>query len=388
MSTFVKYLNEVEIIEDWTGNWQTVDLKTYGVDPTAKAVTLRLTGRTGEASINIGAREISDPGTTGVVLLSQRTYCNTIVSLAGGTTVRLFAQISTPGRFFITGEVHDAVIYDEPIHQDIVELDFATWLDRQPTPQGFDTLADISAVIVRCWSFDSSIFGIRHPNSENIVDPEERFGGYQWKVIGLDANGFYSIYSTGKTGTDTEFMFFNEVGYILKTSNVVTIKDRPLPINLIHDNAFHTADISSLIPENTIVAGMRFRNSFTVNKRAFVRSIGSTDGQSGFIQTVTKTSNATPMVTPSAAREIEYKSNFLFNLLNVEWYEFTPPVLGLVKGTGEASAAVAGTSEARAAVAGTAEAHVAVAGTGEAIAAAAGTSEARAAVAGRGQVLK
>ena len=322
MSTFVKYLDEVEVLETWTSGGQVVDLAPYLADPSALAVVLRFTGRVGDSQATVGARAVGEIYNN-VTVLVPNGYCDTVVSLVGGTTVELFLEAGgTPSRVFITGEVHDhAVIYDAVITHDTAEVDFASWVARQPAPQGADVLDDISAVIVVCYQWDSGTFGISHPDNSYPPQVEHRFCGLKWFVVGLDEDGFYQTYTTGKTGFGNEYTYFLEVGYVLKTSNVVTINDRDLPLSLIDDNTWRTFDASSLVPADAVTIGMRLRNARSITRGGFIRGIGSADSLKRGIH---RESIVTPMASLNGDLEFEYRTNSSSIAFNIEWYETLP----------------------------------------------------------------
>ncbi len=326
MSTFVRYLDEVLIDEAWVIGWQTIDLAPYLNDPSAKAVTLRMTGRSGEPQISIGARGVGDSVIFNeIVTVTPNAYCNTLVSLDGGTSIQIFMDNPPGGNGSIrlTGEVHDdAVIYDEAMIKLTIEAEFNTWVDRQPTPQGADVLADIGAVIVRLWQWNDGTTEVKHPDSANIAQLRSRFGGISWAVVGLDENGFYNTYTSGKTGSDDQYCVFQEVGYLLKTSNVVTIQSRGSPLGVIHDNTWRVLDVSAQVSADAVIAGLRIRNSFTSNRTGFTRAIGSSEVQKRIISP--NGGVVTQQTLLNASLEFEYRSNFSFNKFNIEWYEELP----------------------------------------------------------------
>ncbi len=411
MSTFVKYLDEVEIIESWITGWQTIDLASYGVDAAATAVTLRIIGSPADESRS-GARGVGAAGPL-VTFFNRNTYAVTATPLAGGSSVQIYMETTDTGRIFITGEVHDdnAVMHTVPVFVNAVEADFGAWQARQVTPEGGDVVDDIAAAIIAVWQFDEGTSGVREVGSTNTPLTCPFWGGYRWLVVGLDEDGFYETYTTGTTGSDLEDAFFFEVGYVLKTSNVVTFINRLLPELITYDtnwNIFDTTNPRSHppLPANAITVGTRLRNAFSIGigKQGFCRGIGGVQPPKRQIRNLGGI--ATQMVS-LIANEFEYKVVHVFTSLHMEWYETTTAVpdtrtvlsatstanapavlltgvatrfvtavdstanapaagrssvlgiLGLAKGIAEARAAVAGTAEVHAAVAGTAEASAA-----------------------------
>jgi len=321
VSTFVKYLDEVEILESWTGAWQVVDLEPYGVDPSAKAVTLRIIGSSAPGTSYASVADINST-TPGVIYCRKNKYCCAIAGLAGGSTINLRMVTPSAPRVFITGEVQgdDVVIYDENKAINLVEADFGVWQDRQPTPQGADSLSDISAVIVLCWQWDDGSTGIRHPDSVNGPSTATYWGGYHWLVVGVDNDGYYQTYTTGKAGSDAEDAYFFEIGYILRTSKVVPLIDWGAPQFIIHDNTWRALDVSASVPANTVLVGLRMRNAFpTVAKRGFCRSIGSANSPGLLLSGYGGISSQMPAL--NANREFEYKVNHTFIAIYLVWYE-------------------------------------------------------------------
>lgn len=329
MSVFVKYLDEVEVLETWVAGWQVVDLAPYGVDPNAKAVTFRFTGDTSRDVVHCGVRDIN-AAYPGLTYLVKTQWCCEIVGLAGGSTVKMYMDhLAVRGRAFITGEVHgdDVVVYDENKAIDLVEADFGVWQDRQPTPQGVDVLGDIASVIVVAWQWDDGTTGIRRRDSSNIPLSRPYFGGLEWHVIGLDDDGYYQTYTTGKTGSNNEDAYFFEIGYILKTSNVGTITDWGLPENITEDNTWRVLDISPKVPANTALVGTRLRNAFHMGlgRLGFCRGIGSSDDTNRMVPKLGGV--GTQMITLNPDSEFEYRVGHSFISLHITWYEvFAAPV--------------------------------------------------------------
>jgi len=325
VSIFIDYLNEVEILETWVAGWQTVDLGPYGINSAAKAVTLRFVGGTTRVDVHCGAKDIhSDyPGST---YFYRFNYCTTVVGLAGGTTIQIYMDHgATVGRAFITGEIlgDDVVIYDKNIAIDLVEADFEEWQNRQVTLQGTDKFEDIVAAIVVLWQWDDGKSAIKHPDSSIVPLSTTYYGGLQWHIVGVDDDGYYQTYTTGKTGTDNEDAYFFEIGYILKTSGVVPIIDWNYVLYELVQGAWTVYDASSKVPANAKIIGVKWRNTFPlgVGRLNFARTLGS---EVTLKRQLRKNSGAsTQMITLNENLEFEYFSGSGTNFahLDIKWYE-------------------------------------------------------------------
>ncbi|KKM28194.1 hypothetical protein LCGC14_1567120 [marine sediment metagenome] len=333
MSTFEIYQSEVEVtgLAEGMDTWEQVDLAPFLEDPTAKAVILRGAYDSGNLPLSLGFRGINDPQIKTVALgLLTNKYVTTCVSLAGGTVIEIFVGDQSTPRVWITGEVHDhAEIYNAAIHYSTPEEDWEQFIDRQPTPQGGDVLADIGQVIVRALvdATASANFVIREKGSTNLQTPAAAIGGMFWYVVGLDENGFYQTFTDGsKVGFP--FLNFYEVGYILKTGNVVTVlnvSEENFPVN--HPN-FDTIDLSTAVQpvdEGAIAVGIEWFDTdpITVGRNAFIRAVGAASGGK---QHIFADNPATQVALVNELRQIEYRKRNPTAQFSVWWWEVLPPI--------------------------------------------------------------
>lgn len=334
MTTFVRYDDEVEV--DVTGltasAWTTVDLAPYLVDTSAIGVVMRMTlDVTGQPTLN-GFTEAGDGlvnGQSQSIKLFKEHYFTSAVSLAGATSIDIRVQLPASIRAYVSGEIHDddgAVLYDHAIHQTLVDLEHGSWVDRQPTPQGTDVMADIGAVIVRQAS-QGGTGGVRQKGSTDPTMVQRREGGSAWNVVGVDASGYYQINSTGKAGFDPSDINFYEIGYIKKTSGVVTILN-PVDEGLAaRAGSFGTLDLSGSVPVDTLVVGGRIKappGGPSFSRIGYLRNTGSSEG-SGMI--VAGGGFQTQMVALDVNRQAEYQFEDATVDLYLTWYEIEIPVV-------------------------------------------------------------
>ncbi len=403
MSTFVKYVNEVQIPSvdlGAAGSWNTVDISALMQDTSAIGVTIRVfTGVTTQT--NFGVRS---PGATNPPInkVFQNHYIDHVVSFGGsGNNIEVHYTGSTAGqsKFFVTGEIHDnAALHDNPPKLPLVEP-WSTWQDVQVTVLGGDAPGDVAAVIVQHFAAEPGRFGLREKGTTKGDIAVRWEGSAHWYVVGVDSNGFYQAFTSGKSSAHP-FTHFYEVGYVLKTGDVVTI-DEPTGMSLAaQDGSYAAIDFSGDVFTGAIVVGGHWSNlDITPTATAFLRATGSTENTSGILLN-RKVHHGGGWVGLDANRKAEYQTETAAVPVDffVEWFEAPPtlpvatsiadaptvgrspgvatrsiavvdaiadapvvatiitiPIVGLVKGTAEVSAAVAGAAEVSAAVAGTAE---------------------------------
>lgn len=334
---FVDYANEVEITGLVTGGFiQSIDISSFMIDSSALAVCIRVIRDNPIGTRLWQIRDVND-NINSWVRSSANIYCETIVGLNGGTTIKYAITLDMPCRFFITGEIHaPAIIHPTALWKNLVEPvgGWDDWIDMQPTPINGDVLSDIDAVIIKTIARDDNIFGIREKGSVEATMKSSFVGGQQWWVIGLDENGYFQIKTTGKSGEDIHDMFFIEIGYIKKGSGVVTLLNPTITHDLfetiVQVSDWTEVDLSDFFPEDTITIGINWENFHAGNSRvAFFRAIGA----SGMIRRIIYTLNTvTQMVTLDADRKCEYdmRSDSIFAV--PRWYEGPPPdAIGSVK---------------------------------------------------------
>lgn len=329
MSTFEIYQDEVRVtsVVEGDGLWKTLDLAPFLADPTAKAVILRGAYASGVTPIKLGFRGINDSFSDTNFIRNNNKYITSCVSLAGGTTIQIRVSGQTTPTVWIVGEIHDdAVIYDAAIDYSTPESQFEQFIDRQPTPQGSDALDDIGQVIVR-GTVTATLFanfGIREKGSRQGFTPTSADSGTFWYVIGLNADGFYQTYTDGKTGFDVPFVHFQEIGYILKTGNVVTVLNVPEENPARSWPAWGLLDFSAtneVVDEDAISVGIEWYDDSAAGQ-SFVRAVDSVIfGRRGIEE-------ATPVVQAvalNAARQVNYQKRTLSLRLFIWWWEIPTP---------------------------------------------------------------
>ena len=216
MTTFIRYDNEVLVPTPGPIlQFNQIDIGPLLENPNAVAVIVRFT-TAGIAAVQCLLKEIA---TTLPVIgnkIERDSFNTSIVSLINGTVLEE-RRGDSGVKLFMTGEVlanDGAVLNAIPIDITLGEP-FATWNDFQPTPQAPDLVSDISVVIIRTSNDETGKLGLREKGS---VDPDwfARWeGGTHWWLVGLDAGGFFQLFTDGKAGGPPlggPFNFFQEVG--------------------------------------------------------------------------------------------------------------------------------------------------------------------------------
>ena len=359
MPTFVKYLNNIVLTLQPAADsaYHDVDVSLYGVSSDAKGIVVRaISAANGQ---DIGMRDTLDTNDR-LNRLNTNFYAEAAISLNGGSTISLLRE-STSVVFQVAGEFQDdCVLYSTAKRIPIVEAQFASWILRQPVPQGTDALSDIKAVIVSSPYNDAGadgVMGIRQNGSSMSTFDSHRTGDNMWYIVGVDDDGYYQVYSTGDGGTDDEHSVFLEVGYVLNASNIITILN-PVDLALADTSgAYAELDLSASVPKHTITAGICFKNSSVAGGAAghlmgFVRAAGSS--QSVTYTEVGKGRSMTTSCTLNTARKAEYVNEDATGDVDtfLLWYErgmpssvvtkpFAGPATGAAAFSGSATGAVA-----------------------------------------------
>ncbi len=327
MSTFVKYVDEVEITGIvQTGMWTSYDLSSFLQDTSAIGVTIRAFNDTEE--MVFGARAVGADKPFASRLL-QNYYVDCVVSFGGsGNTIEMQHNNRPVAsvKVFVTGEIHDhAAMHDVPFRLPNSEP-WNTWNDVQVTLIGGDAVGDIAAVIVHleCDSIASAkSFGLREKGSTRGTNGIRREGAAHWYVVGVDENGFYQFFTSGKASAAVHLSFV-EIGYILKTGGIVTI-DEPIGMALAEQNGSYAAiDFSAEVSSEAFIVGGRWRNPAGdgVERKAFLRATGSAENTSGIVINQGEHSIGS-WVGVDADRKAEYQTETAATPVDffVEWYE-------------------------------------------------------------------
>lgn len=323
MSTFVAYQDEVEVIglPVGDGDWHDFDLEPFLADPTAKAVVLRGVYGSGTTPMLMGFRGINDNLIWTTPIVGPR-YINTCVSLAGGTTIQVSSTVGSTPKAFIIGEVHDAVIHSAGINLLTKDGEWNLWIDRQPTLVGDDVLNDIGAVIVRTIvNVVDTHHGIRERGSGDPSSWQTWDLGSAWFVIGLNENGYYQTLTSGKVEISLPYVNFVEVGYILKSSGVVTVrnvKEEAPPVNYPDWDILDLSATVQPIDEGAFVVGYEWYNYDGTPRHTFGKAVGSADVNRSMINVECR---VTQMVPVNSARQIEYRIRDPITKLYIMWWE-------------------------------------------------------------------
>lgn len=322
--TFVRYDDEVEVLEDFTplNQINVIDLASYIIDPAAIGVIIRITGTVSSAPLRV--QEVGGPALPALSQINPNFYISWAVSLGTGTSVEIRLN-QTEDRVFIVGEIHgtDAVLHEVGILFDPVEDDYDMWIDHTPTLEGSDVLGDIDAVIMQMVSDFDHEYGLREKGSTDDQHLSLLVGGATWQVVGVDDNGIYQTFTTGKPGSDNEDVKFTEIGYIKKGSDVVTIlnpNDDGDPGVVPQVGSFGVLDLSGVVPPGSIMAGGRWRDS-QIGPGSEVAYMRNTDSNDNVGLLINVASMQTQMVALNGDREAEYQVSVADVTLQIMWYE-------------------------------------------------------------------
>ena len=281
MPSILMYDNEVEFT-DWatpSPGFITYDIGPFMENPlTAKAVILRMRSKGVGQGLVFMVREQGGP--LGFSLFMQPTrYYETIVPITGafGTVIEVLKEASDDGHFMtIIGEIHDNVEI-HPINISLPEITDAqvlTWVEQTVTPTAPDTINDIKAVILRIlWGENplETTFGYRESGSmrgsfagnKNLFNPTP--------IVGVNNDGKYEILSDTNPplGVDRPTITFHEIGYVKKSSSIVTIKD-PVDENISDVGGGNSIwDFSGRVPGNIHAIGGSWVNGATISNSHF-----------------------------------------------------------------------------------------------------------------------
>ncbi len=321
MSTFVRYDNEVEIFGlGSVGQFNVVDLAPYIVDASSIGVVVRMT-HNGTSNPN-AVTEVAASGFQFGCRLQPDLYVHAAVSLGTGTTVA-FRVGSTDVRAFLVGEIHadgGAVLYVDSAYYQPSIAEYGFWVDHQPTPQGADVLGDIAAVIVRVLSQWSPTASVRQKGSSSAPQNLRWNGAMTWFVVGVDEDGYYQTYSTGKAGQPTEFAAFYEVGYIKHGSNVVTVLDRQAEGLATQIGSFGTLNFAGSVPTGTTAIGGHWYNDTVGSdeQAMYLRNSGSSESTGILVKVSTQQAQ---FVAPDLNLEAEYQLAVATADFYIDWYE-------------------------------------------------------------------
>jgi hypothetical protein len=334
VSSIVRYQNPVDIGYDPAAInvWETIDVGSFMVDSSADGVILAATD-----GITTLFRAIGEGGAG-----AGGTNPELIVSFGGsGTSIEIRSNYVVdpwaPPTVYVIGEVHGPhlKLHDTEVALGVVEAQFDTWIDRQPTMIGGDALSDVAAVILNVavgFTGGAFEFGIRKKGTTRTTWTSDAAYGGRTNLVGIDEDGYFQTYSSGKSGTDDEDAHVLEVGYILKTGDVVVFDD-PTPFTPAQQYpSYASLDLSAKVPLLAEVAGIRWLNDApNVDSRyARARATGGSETHEPGIASSTSTppNYKTEILKLDGNLAAEYiSSDATYIDLVVDWYLDTAKAL-------------------------------------------------------------
>ncbi|KKM88881.1 hypothetical protein LCGC14_1254240 [marine sediment metagenome] len=335
MSTFVKYVDEVKIPGGdlgSPGSWNTVDVSPYMQDTSAIGVTLRAFHAIDNTTFGVRTPGALFPPSAKVFI---NYYVDYAVSFGGsGNTVEILYSGTTVGwKVFVTGEIHgDHAALHDAVTEIPLSEPWSTWKDVQVTPIGVDVVGDIAAVIVQHYTSDvGSRFGLREKGDSRSDNGQRRESSHHWYVVGVDANGYYQIFTSGKVNAQ-QFSRFYETGYILKTGSIVTLEALTGMGLAEQDGSYAAIDFSSEVSSEAFIVGGRWHNPLGDNltRNAFLRATGSAEDTNGIV--IHKGDHSIgSWVGLDVDLTAEYQTETAATPVDffVEWYELVPSELFL-----------------------------------------------------------
>jgi len=152
-----------------------------------------------------------------------------------------------------------------------------------------------------------------------------------WYVVGVDEDGYYQTNTDGSTGDfGIPHTRFFEVGYILKTSQVVTVlnpQEEEPAVNF--PDWTPPLDFSLTnqpIDEGAVVVGVEWYTDFRAWP-VFLKAVGSDDPIKKFVESGNP---QTQMAQVNALRQAEYQIRQTQTFLYVLWWENPPPPVGFI----------------------------------------------------------
>jgi hypothetical protein len=330
---FHSYFAEAEItglIDDAT--WREVDISSLMQDTSAKAVCIRGIRANPAGTYQVGVRSVGQT-LTFTTKVSQNNYFETLIGLAGGTSIEYRIPVGDKARLFVTGEVHaPAVIHPVDLVRNLDEPSggWGDWITLAPTPIGGDTLSDIQAVLLRTIvAATTATFGVREKDQVLVVPYAADLSlGHHWWLVGLNANGLFEVSTTGKAGFDNEDVFFFEVGYIKKTGHNLYIEKVPWLYNAWGwptTSGWETADFTvppdpieaDPLPPGVATVGGRWEAGNATGPARHKAATAPNPPRPG----VLKNSVATQMVSLDVDRRCEYRLTRSTTVFRLHWHE-------------------------------------------------------------------
>ncbi len=270
-----KFVSEVPVAP--LDAWVNIDLAPYLDDSSSLGVLLRVTkATTSGPTTDFGARGAGQTGT--LTNIFSFLYSDFPVKFVGAGKTVDFQNDSTNILLSVIGEIHGPHVR---MHDAVSELSlsFNDWFDVTPALIGGDVIGDVAAVILKVRHAAPTVvgtWGLREKGSTDLTHDSGGEQGWTMYIIGLSASGEYQYFTSSKFGFTQNNL--HEVGYILKTSNVVTIidpVDEALPRRT---PSFGELDVSGVVSSKASIVGGSWRSALGFTKReAFLRARGSTD---------------------------------------------------------------------------------------------------------------
>jgi len=328
MTTFVKYLDQVEIPSLGTINvFNTIDLTgLYDSDATG-VIVQAWNSNVGPGADFMTTVEVGTPSThsTRQRFLPYH-WMQTAISLVGGTSISV-KPASANQKLYIAGEIFDdnAVVHAAPIYHNLGSP-FDVWQNVTATPDGTDVLGDISAVIVRSVSGGAGKIGVRQGGTTSPHDTMEWEQGMTWWVVGVNTSGIYEVWTGGKD--EDENYYFAEIGYIKKTSRVTTVAEYYSAGDIAPgtQGSFGALDLTGVVPANTVTAGFWWyaQSMPSALEAAYLRNTGSSEDDNSLTGLFNDgPHHQTQFVGVDANLACEYRLSDALIELYLMWYETT-----------------------------------------------------------------
>ncbi len=304
MSDTVLVNNTLTPITGWTkdGTWQTVDLNALLNHDDPKMVVIHVYNSSGASSRVSGMKPV---GSIMVDARSKKTMATNDsrqapVSLAGGTTVQLFAA-NAEVLFYIHAEIggDEAIINDDPVSLGTASPNAWRTIDAT-TRLGGDAGSVGTVILWGDWN-NAGDPGVRAFGSIEDFHPNNASQATTFYLVAIDSLDRYQTYQSQSGGKGPAYqVWFYEAGFI-KTGwdNITNPVDRDLNVL----STWTDEDITDVTSSDAAVALIRFSNGAGQNL-GWIRPDGASSPISGI--TFKPTSVRHALVNLSASQVYEY----------------------------------------------------------------------------------
>jgi hypothetical protein len=262
-------------------SWREVDLSSYNFNPRAVGVLIEFVNTNAVIGTKrqAGARATNRTDEFHQSLAGDDVTANTIVPIDVDSKIDYYLHADVD--IFIRGELQDGcVFYSSPVfHSPADAGDVGAWVEKQITLQGSDTYDDVEAVILEAIYSESNVAGwnARQKGSTITNVPGCNEGtGLMSRICGVDSNGKFELYSTGKTTPSIAwYVGINEVGYVKKGHYTAILN--PSKSNLPPVDPFTNHDFTNVSDVVSIFGRWAYDAGIQQNSHLRIRQKGSTD---------------------------------------------------------------------------------------------------------------